>query len=137
MYVADEDFLGPVLEDLRNRGLIENYQNSQSRFNISFSELEKPEVKKALAKACGLEPDQISIPHMIEFNILGSIHHPEWGDSNCTEWFADKYDSGKKVLTGGSCQDGGFAHVTDTGPDNRPARNGFRLVGRFQTNPTK
>jgi len=138
MYKDDEDFLGPVLEKLRSsvgqkNGPIESFKHPQSRFNISPEELEKPEVNAAIAQACGLEPEQVSTPRMIEFNILGNVHHPEWGKppSNCSEWFSDKYKAGRRRLVGGVSDDGGLADVYWGGPGRRRGGVGFRAFGRF------
>ena len=123
-YSKDEDFLGSVLEDLRNKGLIKQFKHSQSRFNISSEELEKPEVISAIAEACGLEPEQVSTPRMIELNVIGNIHHSEWR-FGCSEWFSDK------------CK---MSQVSDYGdlncvywrnPDDRRDVVGFRAIGRF------
>jgi len=138
-YKDDQDFLGPVLEELRNteespgKYLIKKYRKPHSRFNISPEELEKPEVKAALAKACGLESDQFSLPRMIEFNVLGNIHHPEWGEppSNCSEWFSDKYMAGRGRLRGGLSGHGGLADVGWRDPGYRYDVVGFRALGRF------
>ena len=132
-YTNDEDFLGTVLEDLRSKGLIQLFKQSQSRFDISPEELEKPEVIAAIAEACGLEPEQISTPRMIEFNILGNIHHPEWGEppSTCSEWFSDIYKADQGRLRGGRSDDGGLADVCWRGPDYRYGNIGFRCLGRF------
>ena len=133
MYKDDEDFLGSVLEELRDRGLIEESNNPQSRFNILLQELEKPEVIAALAAACKLKPEQITIPRLIEFNILGNIYHPEWGEepSNCSEWFADKYQAGQFRMRGGDSDSGGLECVRWFSPDIRSSQIGFRILARF------
>jgi len=134
MYKDDEDFLGPVLEGLRSEGLIGQFKHSQSRFNISPKEMEIPEVIAAIAEACGLEPEQISVPRMIEFNILGNIHHPEWGKppSNCGEWFSDKYAANQGRLFAGFSDFGGFAGVNWRNAVSRYDNAGFRFLGRFK-----
>ena len=133
MYV--NDFLGPVLQELRNKGLIEKFRHPQSRFYISPRELEKPEVIAAIAKAYGLKPEQLSLQREIEFNVLGNLHHPEWGmpPSNCSEWFSDLYDAGRRRLFGGDSDYGGRAYVPWYAPDDRRDGIGCRFLGRFSS----
>jgi len=132
-YKDDNNFLGPILEVLRKKGLILQFKHPQSRFNISPEELEKPEVVAAIAEVCGLKPEQVSTPRMIEFNVLGNIRHPEWGKppSDCGEWFSDKNKAGQRRLVGGYSDDGGLAYVNWHGPDDRLDGVGFRALGRF------
>ena len=132
-YENDGCFLGPVFEELRKKGLVENHENPRSRFNVSPKELEKPEVVAAFAQAMGLEPGQVSLPRMVEFNILGNVHHPEWGQppSDCGEWFADKYQAGQRRLDGGGSGRGGLACVSWRVPVDRRDGVGFRPLGRF------
>ena len=78
-YGNDGNFLGPVLEKLRKKGLVEKSERPMSRFSVSPEELEKPVVAAAIAEAMGLGPGQVSLPRMVEFNVLGNLHHPEWG----------------------------------------------------------
>ena len=132
-YENDGNFLGPVLEMLRKKGLIENFKHPRSRFNVSPEELEKPEVAAAIAQAMGLEPGQVSLPRMVEFNVIGNIHHPEWGQppSDCGEWFADKYQARQRRLSGGLSDDGGLAYVNWCDPVDRGDDVGFRPIGCF------
>ena len=131
-YDNDTDFLGPVLEELRQKGLIQSFEHPGSRFYISPQELENPAVIEAIARAYNLKPEQITLPRMIEFNILGNIHHPEWGESNCSEWFSDQYKAGLERLSGGFSDVGGLAFVRSRGPVGRRfGYIGFRALGRF------
>jgi len=134
-YEDDQDFLGPVIEELRGNGSIEQsplLSHAQSRFDISFEELKSPKVIKAMAETCGLKPGQVSIPRMIEFSVLGNIHHPEWGNGDCTEWFSDEYMAGQKHLHGGNSDDGGLANVDHANRGVRYYGIGFRILGRFK-----
>ena len=133
-YEDDQDFLGPVLEESRKMDLIANFENPQSRYAISSEELEKPEVVAAFASACGLEPEQISLPRMIEFNVIGNIHHPEWGETDCGEWFADGYETGQWQwrLNGGCVDQGGLSYVYTSDYQDRSGKYGFRILGRFK-----
>ena len=130
----DEDFLGPVLENLRDRNLIVNFKHPQSRFNISFDELEKPEVITAMAAACGLKPEQISTPRMVEFYFLQSFHYPGWRNwqSASDEHFSDKKMSGRLCLLGGKADFKDHAWVFANGLNDRKTTCWFRIIGRFK-----
>ncbi len=144
-YKDDEDLLEPVLIKLRKRGLIEGFRHVLSRFNVSPEELEKPEVATAFAEAMGLaNPNRefpnpnpqaaVSLPRMIEFNVLGNLYHPEWGrpPSDCYEWFSDRHQGGRRRLRGGYSDGGGLAYVYWGHPVYRDGRTGFRTLGRFR-----
>jgi len=131
MYENDREFLGPVLEDLRGRGLIgKSVVPDDSRFDISPQALDKPEVKAAIAEACGLKPEQISLPRMVEFNILAHLHHPEW-DKGIWEIFLDDYKAEQAHLFGCGNHDGGLEDVDWIYNDRHNSKIGFRVVGRF------
>ena len=130
-YDNDTDFLGPVLEELRQKGLIQSFKHPGSRFYISPQELENPAVIEAIARAYNLKPEQITLPRMIEFNVLGNIHHPDWGKTDCSEWFSDQYKAGLGRLDGGFSDSGGLACVCSGDPDDRSDDVGFRVLGRF------
>ena len=134
-YEDDDDFLGPVVKNLRSRGLIErNTSEPGSRFCVEPRELEHSEVVEGLAKAMGLAPEKVSLPRMIEFNLIGNIYHPEWGQqpSDCFEWFSDRSDDGRFCLNGCSSRLGGFAFVRSLDTRNTSIETGFRPMGRFK-----
>jgi len=130
MYEDDDDFLGPVLENLREKGLISKFKHAQSRFNVLPKDLRQPEVIAAIAQACGLKPEQLSLPRMIEANILGNIHHPEWRRRNaCSERLTD---GSKGILRNGAegcgtAEDEAFWNEFDS----MHSVVGFRPIGRF------
>ncbi len=126
------DILAPVLAELR-KNIIQNFKHPSSRFNLSSDELENPEVLNAFAEAYGVKPNQITIQKSIEFNVLGNIHHPEWGKppSNCSEWFSDLYDSGQYRLDSGNSDGGGLSYVSMSSRDSRHGGIGFRALVRF------
>ncbi|HEU0050806.1 MAG TPA: hypothetical protein VFQ60_01990 [Patescibacteria group bacterium] len=129
----ENDPLGPALEELRKKNVIEDFKIKGSRFNLSSNELENPKVLEAFAKVLnfhsipGLE---VSIPRTIEFNILGNIFYPEWGKTDTQEWFGD-YGKGSNRLFGGDSNDGGLSCVDDGVCRGRSDGVGFRVIGRF------
>jgi len=132
-YEDDEDFLAPVMEDLRARHVIDSdEQTKRSRFGIAPRDLEKLEVVASIAQAFGLKPEQVTLPHMIEFNVLANLHrekpNPYISRSECSEWFADTFEPEELRLVGGAnsvadvnwVQSHAFHHI------------GFRFIGRFK-----
>ena len=126
----ENDALGATLKELRKKGLIADFKHQDSRFNISAEELEKPEVRQALAKALGVSADKLTVPRGIDFNAIGNLHHPEWGKTNTYEWFSDVHKRGPR-LYGGNSGYGGLSHVSRSGADTRSDSLGFRFLVRF------
>ncbi len=125
------DPLAKALEKLRKDKIIEDFKHSKSRFNLSPEELENPIVRQALADAIGIDVENLSLSKYIEFNILGNIHHPEWGETNTSEWFADKYENGRGRLRDGGLGLGGRTSVSWGSPGDRFGEVGFRVLGRL------
>lgn len=148
----ERDVLAPVLEQLRNEGLIADYKNKGSRFNASYNELHKPEVKDALAKVLGVRSEQLRLPRVIEQSYLGNAFYSRWlgattvgglWDLNSTSAVGDQAsleDSFSNQTTMESFEDlylENRGHVIGT-PDltdmfwevdnNRNENRGFRLV---------
>ena len=106
----EDDYLGPLIQDLRETGKIHKYPHmpDNSRFGASPYEIEwiiLPEFAK-LIKTSG----RVRNMREIEFNVWGNIFHPEWGQSNTWEWFADKFGDNYR-LAGGDYKKGGLADV--------------------------
>ncbi len=124
--IYKDDVLRPVLEDLRKKKIITDFETKGSRFNISWDELNKPEVKKAIAEAMDVPEECLRLPRAIEWNFIGNAYHPEWGDTNTWEWFEDSYQKGARRLDGGSSGYGGLSDVYWDGPAARDDDLGFR-----------
>ena len=122
-----EDVLGPVLEDLRKKKIIEDFEVKGSRFRISWNELNKPEVKKAIAHAMDVPEEYLRLPRAIEWNFIGNAYHPEWGETNTWEWFDDPYMKGRGRLHGGNSEYGGLSDLLWPDPGTRSDDLGFRL----------
>jgi hypothetical protein len=65
------------------------------------------------------------LPKYLEFNLLGNLHHPEWGETNTWEWFEDEIKGGDR-LDGGNSSYGGLAGVGDSFPAYSNDGFGFR-----------
>ncbi|MEK9152163.1 MAG: hypothetical protein AAB692_02260 [Patescibacteria group bacterium] len=126
----DRDLLAPVLADLRQKGLIANFQNTGSRFNISPDELEKPEVRAALAATLGIPVENFHLPRAVDANYLGNAFYPEWGETDCLEWHEDVYQI-RLRLFGGHPDGGGLSYVNWHDAGHRFGSIGFRPQGRF------
>ena len=128
----EDDILAPVLADLREKGLIEDYEEKGSRFNVSWNEFNHPEVKKAIAKALKVKPEQLELMKYALFNYIGNKSHPEWGETSTWEWFQDEYEGGDR-LGGGDSDDGGRSRAYYFSSGYRSAYLGFRPSARFSS----
>ena len=121
----DDGDIEQAIAELRTRGLIAGDANKGARFRISWEELQKPEVKEAIAVILDVPPDSIRLPRAIEYNFLGNAHYQKWGDSNTYEWFQDSYQ-GSGHLIGGSSDNGGLSYVFWGSAGGRGGNIGFR-----------
>ena len=127
----DDAELGAAIKELRDRGVIQNFKHPDSRFNISWDEMHKPEVRAKLAELLGVDPEQVRLPRAAEWNFLGNAHYPKWGDTNTWERFEDSYQQGSRRLAGGDSDGGGLSDVGWAAPDGRDDRGGFRPLIAF------
>lgn len=107
----ENDPLGTFLAKLRKDKKIEKIKgiSGTSRFAISPDELTQV-VLPEIAKILGVESAQVRLPKEIEFNVIGNFKHPEWGEANTWEWFADVFEGGGRLF-GGSSVNGGLTDV--------------------------
>ncbi len=129
----DDAWLQATIHDLRGSGKVKslNYVASDSRFGVSADEVEGvilPEVAKLLPAGVS-----IRMPREIEFNVLGNIHHPEWGNTNTWEWMNDHFERGRRLF-GGDSGVGGLASVYC---DSSDYRNGSIAVRSLVEIPSK
>jgi len=129
----NDDQIGSALGKLRQQGLIENYKKTNSRFNISWDELNKTEVKEALAEILNIDPQNLRLPRAVEWNYLGNAFYERWGETNTWEWFEDEYDKGQSRLHGGFSDDGGLSDVSWRSPGVRRGGRGFRPLVVFSS----
>jgi hypothetical protein len=121
-----DDVLAEALEDLRKSKVITDFEVTGSRFRISWDELHKPEVKKAIAEALDVPEESLRLPRAIEWNYLGNAYHPKWGETDTWEWFEDSYQKGSRRLCGGYSWSGGLSCVDWGAPGVRSDHLGFR-----------
>lgn len=134
----DSNGLGEILEDLRDQGKIhvpDCYQHvpRNSRFAVSADEIGggRGFVVKAVTSVLGLHPDeQVTTPPYAVFNYIGNLAHPEFGQANTREWFADSFEYGSH-LYGGASGFGGLSDVHGWLSVDRYVRIGFRLQVSF------
>lgn len=125
----ENDPFGPILARLRQEGKIavpDSYKHvpETSRFAVTPDEREA-HFNLALADILGVDVSQIGILKEIEFNVLGNMHHPEWGQANTSEWLDDKFGDGYRLI-GGHSDNGGLARVYYRWSDRRLDYWGFR-----------
>lgn len=132
------DPFAPLLERLRKEKKINvprdlRHIPNTSRFGISPNELTE-HVLPAIAEMLGVDSNHVRLPKEIEFNITGNLFHPEWGNTNTLEWFADKFGDGSHLF-GGDSGRGGLADVDRRWSDFRSDLVAFGPVVRFPSKP--
>ncbi len=129
--IYKDDVLAETLEDLRKKKVLTDFEVKGSRFRISWDELHKPEVKKAIAEALDVPEESLRLPRAIEWNYLGNAYHPQWGETDAWEWFEDSLEKGAGRLDGGYSRGGGLSGVSWGAPSGRSGGLGFRPLVVF------
>ena len=106
----EDNYLGSLIGELRIKKKIEAPRNvsTESMFGISTDELEGIIVPE-LRKRAGVK-GELRSRRAGEFNVIGNMAHPEWGQTDTWEWFGDKFGGGSR-LVGGYSGSGGLASV--------------------------
>ena len=122
--------MAPIPEKLRNGGKIAvpdwcRHIPSTSRFGVSHDEITKCIVPE-FATMAQIEAEQASVPPYTTFNFRGNIAHPEWGQTNTWEWFANSFGGDSRLFGGGSDY-GGLAYVYFDWSDYHRDDVAFRL----------
>lgn len=123
------DPFADLLEQLRRQGKIKcpkalKHIPDTSRFGIMRDALTAyvlPEIANMLGE------DQVRLPKAIEFNVIGNLFRPEWGDTNTSEFMQDKFGD-RDCLVSGRSDHGGLALVDYRGSDVPSDRIAFRPV---------
>lgn len=130
-----DDPFAPILAQLREEGKITvpshvKHVPEASRFGVSLEEIEAEVVPRVAQKLLGIDAGRIRVPKEIEFNVIGNLYHPEWGQTNTWEWLYDNFGDGYRLL-GGYSDYGGLASVLDCRPAYHDDYIGFRLLAEF------
>lgn len=130
----DDGWFQTTIDELRASNRIQKFSDvvSGSRFGVSANEVEQvilPEFAKSL-KTTGL----VRTPREIEFNVLGNIHHPEWGNTNTWELMNDKFELDGRLF-GGYSVSGGLASVSYGWVLHRDGFMAFRSLVEFSPKP--
>lgn len=127
----ENDPFAQTIVTLRGKDAIQTPANtpSTSRFKISWDEIHG-QVLPEIARLLEVEGKKVRLPKEIEFNIIGNIHHPEWGQTNTWEWFEDSFEADGR-LCGGDSSHGGLADVGDDWSGDRSDGIGFRPLVVF------
>ena len=130
----ENDYLEPIMADLRKTGKIQRYSSVPdiSRFGASPDEMEQV-ILSEVARITGAKGETTN-KRYIEFNIWGNIFHPEWGQTNTLEWFADRFGDDYR-LYGGVSDFGGLALVHGFWSVHRHDSIAFGPVVRFPSKP--
>ncbi len=130
----DNDYAEPIMADLRKTGKIQKYSSVPdiSRFGASPEEIEQVILPEAV-RITGTKGD-LTAKRYIEFNVWGNMFHPEWGQTNTLEWFADRFGDSSR-LYGGYSVAGGLTSVHDVWSGHRHGDVAFSPVVRFPSKP--
>lgn len=130
-----------MLTSLRNQHKIavpDGYRHipKASRFAISADEIDRQDrsVAKAVAGILELDFDEeVTTPPYATFNYIGNLAHPELGQVNTSEWFANSFRGAHRAyhLIGGYSVRGGLSSVGYWRSGSRGGHIGFRLQIRF------
>lgn len=119
-----------TLKELRESGQIqlkpwtERIVNSGSRYGISYDEIQKS-VNPAIAILLGVVQTQVRLPRALEYNLLGNMYHPEWGNTFTWDWLQEIYADNMPLLVGRS-KNGGLASYDCTTSQRHGDHIGFR-----------
>lgn len=132
---GEDDYMEPLMEYLRGASKIQKYSTvpDGSRFGASLQEIEGvilPTFAK-MSEASGTVRNR----RYIEFNVRGNMTHPEYGETDTSEWFGDPVFQGALRLMGGGSDAGGLAVVTGDHADDRNDDIGFSPVVAFPSKP--
>lgn len=133
-----DDVLAETLKDLRKRELIRDFRIQGSRFNISFNELHKRKVRRAIAETLDVPEKFLRLPRAIEWNFLSNAYYPQWDGGETREILEDTftkvYQGYQKVhnsLVGASAQHGNGSAVYDYNTNYYGDILGFRPLVVF------
>ncbi len=108
---GEDDYMESLMAELRDAGKIQRYSGIPdiSRFGASPQEIEGT-ILPVFAEMTGVK-GKVRNRKFIEFNVRGNMAHPEYGQTNTWEWFADPAFRGSHRLIGGHSGLGGLAFV--------------------------
>lgn len=109
--LGQNDPFGSVVEELRDKGRIDDFTPRNSRLHASKDELNEA-INPAIAKELGVSSVMVRAPKAIEYNLIGNIFHPEWGAGNVDIWFDDTNYGGS---TSNSEESDGLSNLAQNG----------------------
>lgn len=124
-----------ILSSLRESGKIEKPEwtwrvaSSGSRFGISYDEIQT-RVNPTIAALLGVTPAQVRLPRAMEYNLLGNLYHPEWGETSTWEFLQEIYEDAGPLLVAKK-KNGGLAAYDCTSNMHHEDNLGFRPLVIF------
>lgn len=131
MWENDENFLGPIIEKLREQGKFAKYEHGSqfSRFGISANEWEE-HLKPASVELLGLQFHQVRLERAIEANVIPQLfpHMPrkDDGKTDTSVWYEEFFQDRDGRLRGGRSDFGGLANVGWSDSGDRWQRESVR-----------
>lgn len=123
------DWLGPIIKQLRKDGKIQDFNSRSSRFNVSAVETE---LIKEAAKIFGLDPEQLRLEREIEANVIPQLYpympRKDDGKTKTWEWREEFFEGRGIRLSGGGSGGGGLAGVGYGSASDRWGGGAFRFL---------
>ena len=128
-----DDPLAPLLQKLTTDGVI-TPSVPGSRFGISWDQRQQL-IDPVIQETLGL-PQEATIRVLTEgeFNVIGNMFHPEFGQTSTYESLDDQFGSYYRLVSGDS-DDGGLADIGYNWSGSRHGFIGFRPLIVFPSNP--
>lgn len=128
--IYPNDHLGSMLARLRDGKNINvsGYEHVPviSRFAVSFDEIEQS-VSPEVARYLRVDRRKTRVPYEEEFNTLGNVFYPFFGQASAAEWLMNIFEGGRR-LYGGYSGYGGLADVSHWRSFGHDDGIGFRLL---------
>lgn len=111
----NDNLLGPIIERLREKGEIADYNPRSSRFNVSAEEWQD-RVRPALAVFLGVDVSQVRLETAIEANVIPQLYpympRKNDGRTDVWVWYEEFFgDASSHRLHGGFSAHGVLSHV--------------------------
>lgn len=141
MYKDDEQFMGEIIAQLREDGLIERYQRGPqaSRFGASADEWQN-QIRPKVAERLKLKPDQVMLEPALVANAISQLyqHMPRAkdGTTNTWVWYEEFFGGLAFRLYGGFSVFGGLSSVSYFGPVPHWYSRAVRPLGVLATLPS-
>lgn len=134
MFAHDKGFMGEIISDLRESGLINRCQSGpqSSRFGVSANEWQE-HIRPRVAEKLKLETNQVRLELALEANVIPQLYpsmaRAKDGTTDTWVWYEEYFESLSCRLDGGLSSSGGLADVGWGSSDDHWNRKAVRPLG--------